>query len=1116
MQRPLDFKRRSDGELIKENGFELDLDEMARRGAMSKEEKFIGKWYGLYDQRQAGNFMARVVLPGGVLSSAQARALAMVAQRHALGLVAFTTREAAQLHWLKLKMLPEVMRELQQAGLSTFHGCGDVARNVTACPWAEVCPHRRLNALVDARRTAVTLTGQRDLDDLPRKFKISFNGCRAGCSLPWMNDVGLMGLSRRAPDGATEGGYQVVIGGGHGWMPYVAQPLFGFVPRRLATAVCRAVALLFKDTGDRWNRANARLKVVLYRLGIARCRALVEAHLDAEGIDRRAIVVDPVPDAGDPWPARPLAVIDPMGSDGAAIQRVRLPGGELTFRQLHRLAELAEIFGDHRLRANLRQNLEIHGVRPDQVEALRFEIEALGLAARDFDGLTDIVSCVGTTYCPLAVTETHDMMHQLGFVQESRFDAIRPRVRINITGCPNSCSPYRVVDIGLRGARIRERQGSVEGYEVRIGGTQRRHGQSLGTYKAADCVRIVRAVLERFADLATGREGLADTVERVGFHPFRDAVAALSIRYDQAPAPQERSRPADGTLRALDAKTLDRDVPCTAACPASTRVPWYIEQIAAGDPDAAYRINQEDNVFPGVLGRVCTRPCEAACRHQWTGTRGPVAICHLKRAATDRKSAPPAPLPPWFEPTGRRVAVIGSGPAGLAASRELRRYGHDVILYEKHPVLGGMMRLCIPHFRLPRDVLDEEIAAVVDSGIEVRTGVAINSARLESLCADHDAVLLAAGAVRSRVLDLPGLPAGLAVGGLQLMGRYCSHEPLELRAPVLVVGGGFTAIDCARVARRVLGLGGGRVALLVRRTRDLMAASHEELDHLVQEDIDLETLVTPGAALATDDRLQSVTLQRMVLDAPGEDGRPQVKPLPGNTYEVACGTLVFAVGQKRTMELLPNGVHMIDQTRTSREGLYVAGDFSSGSLDVINAVASGKHAADVIDARLMGYPRRRQQLDRQTVVSGETGRLRDHDLVEQPPPELLPSSERLLDDEVDRGLSLEAAQTSARRCYLCQFKYEIDQDRCIHCDWCIQASPRECIRRVTRLFSDVDGATTGFVETELPREGTFIWIDSRNCIRCGACYRICPVGAVRVDRAEIQTVCLADPRPTIA
>ena len=193
MQRPLDFQRRSDGELIKEGGFQIDLDEIARRGSMSKEEKFIGKWYGLYDQRQAGNFMARVVLPGGVLPSAQARALATVAERHALGLVSFTTREAAQLHWLKLKMLPEIMRELQHAGLSTHHGCGDVTRNVTACPWADVCEHRRLDSLVDTHHTAVTLSGMRDLDDLPRKFKINFNGCGAGCGLPWMNDVGLMG-----------------------------------------------------------------------------------------------------------------------------------------------------------------------------------------------------------------------------------------------------------------------------------------------------------------------------------------------------------------------------------------------------------------------------------------------------------------------------------------------------------------------------------------------------------------------------------------------------------------------------------------------------------------------------------------------------------------------------------------------------------------------------------------------------------------------------------------------------------------------------------------------------------------------------------------------------------
>ena len=152
--------------------------------------------------------------------------------------------------------------------------------------------------------------------------------------------------------------------------------------------------------------------------------------------------------------------------------------------------------------------------------------------------------------------------------------------------------------------------------------------------------------------------------------------------------------------------------------------------------------------------------------------------------------------------------------------------------------------------------------------------------------------------------------------------------------------------------------------------------------------------------------------------------------------------------------------------------------------------ASGKRAAEAMDVYLMGLKRLRPQLSIETVVSGETGRLRDHDLITQPEGKILPASERLLDDEVEQGFSLEAAKESADRCYLCQNKYEIDQDLCIHCDWCIKVSPRECIRKVTRVFQNDDGVTTGYVETDLPRETTFIWIDSQNCIRCGNCYRI--------------------------
>lgn len=523
MQRKLTFKQRSEEEEIKEAGFVLDFDEIARKGGMSKSEGFIAKWYGVYSSRQPGNHMARVVIPGGVITAQQARCLATTSFKYGQGIMNVTTRQAIQFHWLKVGHLADMMRELQKAHLTTFHGCGDVTRIVAACSLAETCPYTRMDVRKYAIKTQEYLGSFRDLDDLPRKFKITYSGCGTNCGQPYINCVGIT-AQEALIDGTKQLGFKVVIGGGMGWKPFVAQELFSFVPEHQILEVCRAIALLYRDHGDRFNRAKSRLKFVVFRKGIDECRSIVLENLTKEGKQISNILTAPIQEVGVPFPDR-ITQDDCIAPDGTYSVGVRIPKGELNYKHMNIFAELCEEFGNQRLYTTNRQNIEFKGVEQHNVPLLREKIHALGYETDEFYTIRDVVTCVGLTYCPKAVSHTRSLFDKIQpIIAKPEYADIREKVLINITGCPNSCAQYRITDVGFRGMRIRDDIGSAEGYEMLIGGTQTSFGNILGEFKEDDCVEILDMVLQYYLSVRTDSESLADTVERIGVTPFKDYI----------------------------------------------------------------------------------------------------------------------------------------------------------------------------------------------------------------------------------------------------------------------------------------------------------------------------------------------------------------------------------------------------------------------------------------------------------------------------------------------------------------------------------------------------------------------------------------------------------------
>jgi len=558
-----------------------------------------------------------------------------------------------------------------------------------------------------------------------------------------------------------------------------------------------------------------------------------------------------------------------------------------------------------------------------------------------------------------------------------------------------------------------------------------------------------------------------------------------------------------------DLKNIEKGVPCQAACPAGTNIPGYIRCIHEQRYGRSYELNRMYNILSGVLGRICTRPCELACRHGESDLGQPVAICWLKRAAADLKSPMHRIMEGLYSPTDKKVAVIGAGPSGLGAAHELAVMGHRVTIFESYEKPGGMLKYGIPDFRLPENLLDFEIENILRLGVELQTGIRIGKdVLIKDLNSEYDAVVIATGCTKPFSLNVPGEELENVYNGLDFMRRINLGEKPCVGKRVIVIGDGFTAMDCARSAAR---LGADEVKINIRKTEEYMPIDDHEVIEVKYEKIRFYSLVETIKINGTEGRVESVTFCRSRLEYSKTPPYRKSVVIPNSEFTVPADSVIAAIGQKPDLESIFKGSG-IDGTptepgmakfETAMSGVFAAGDCLAGGSNVITAIASGRECALTVDEFLIGKVRKTKVVRQEPVEN--TDRDRSFDFIEREEMNTLEYPDRISasDNEVETGLTADQAAEEAKRCYLCNLKYEIDIHRCIYCSACIDVAPRDCIRMIEGIDITESGAYGEYREARDWAQTAAIYIDNSKCIRCGKCHEVCPVDCISITKTEL-------------
>jgi NADPH-dependent glutamate synthase beta subunit-like oxidoreductase len=560
-------------------------------------------------------------------------------------------------------------------------------------------------------------------------------------------------------------------------------------------------------------------------------------------------------------------------------------------------------------------------------------------------------------------------------------------------------------------------------------------------------------------------------------------------------------------------------VDCQWACPAHTPVPEYIRLIAAGRYSDAYMVNWYSNVFPGILGRTCDRPCEPACRRVRVEDQ-PVAICRLKRVAADYKDDIKERLPkPAARKNGKRVALVGGGPASLTVARDLAPLGYQCVVFDGDPRAGGMIRSQIPKFRLPDAVIDEECGYILDLGVEFRGGQRIDSMKA-LLTEGWDAVFVGSGAPRGRDLDIPGRKeaAKNIHIGIDWLSSVSFGHVTKIGKRVIVLGGGNTAMDCCRSSRR---LGGDDVQVVVRSGFEEMKASPWEKEDAMHEGIPIHNFLVPKEFTHENGKLTGITFEKVKAEKDAK-GRRKLVNAGEPDQHFPCDDVLVAVGQENAFPWIERdagiefndwGLPKLDEKtfQSSNPKVFFGGDSAFGPKNIIWAVAHGHEAAVSIDKMLNGEDIADRPLPAVTMMSQKMGIHEwsydneiELDKRYKVPHRELGVALKDIKAEVELGFDPELALAEAGRCLNCDVQTVFSAQLCIECDACVDICPMDCItftpngeeadlrKRLSAPALDLsqdlyvqDGLKTGRVMVK----------DEDVCLHCGLCAERCPTGA---------------------